>query len=178
MKSLQQLQQAVLTLDWRLFWSGFSLVCLTMLALFASTVYNVALAESNTEMIMNAVILLFINDIDERVLLILNSFAPEWTRSRLQESRDFTSSKEHKLESFRKKRGSDIMKCPEKCSAKEKDSSELEKEFSREFSKTNSQHDQEDFSEFKSTSNARSFISNESSPHDIKFDSFFQDPHY
>lgn len=99
-KSLRQLQKAVLTLNWQLFLSGFLLFCLTMLALFASTVYNIALAESNTDLIMNTVILLFINDMDEKILIILESLAPVWTRDRIDDVRRSVSVQERNLQPF------------------------------------------------------------------------------
>ena len=77
--SILQLQKAVALRDGRLFTSGFILLSLTTLASFTSGVYNVALAESNTDLIVNAVILLFINDLDEKILAVLKCLAPDWT---------------------------------------------------------------------------------------------------
>merc|ERR1712071_656724 len=50
-----------------------------------SIVYNYALAESNTELVTNTVILLFVNDIDEHLLDVLESMAPNWVSNRYQE---------------------------------------------------------------------------------------------
>jgi len=83
--SFLQLRKAVAMANLRFFLSGLILFFLTMLALYTSFLYNVALAESSTELIMNAVILLFINDLDEQLLNVLDSVAPYWIASRYVE---------------------------------------------------------------------------------------------
>ena len=79
LKSLYQLHAAAILTDAQIFVSGFLLFSITGIAFFASIVYNMALAETDTELIMNAVILLFISDMDEQVFSILSVLAPEWT---------------------------------------------------------------------------------------------------
>ena len=76
-----EISNAVYDKDIRLLLSGFMILFISTLAFFTSVVYNIALAESNTDLIMNAVILLFINDVDEKVALMMESIAPEWTFS-------------------------------------------------------------------------------------------------
>ena len=63
---------------YRVLFSGIMLGCMTLLAAFTTIVYNYALAESNTDLIINVVILLFINDIDEKVLTVFQVIAPKW----------------------------------------------------------------------------------------------------
>ena len=62
---------------------------LTILVAFTSVVYNLALAGSNTDAIVNVVILLFINDLDEKLLGILESISFEWTANRIEEVKLF-----------------------------------------------------------------------------------------
>ena len=69
--------------------SGFVLLGLTVLAMFTSIFYNMALAQSNTDLIVNAVILLFINDLDEKTMDLLRSMVPNWTQKRIEEVKDF-----------------------------------------------------------------------------------------
>lgn len=81
--SVVQLHISIHLLDIRLFISGSFLFILSATALYASTLYNTALAESNPDLIMNAVILLFINDLDEKILSMLYLIAPVWTEDQL-----------------------------------------------------------------------------------------------
>ena len=76
--SMLQLRKAAYLLDLRLFISGlaFTLFFLTALAFISSIVYNLALAESDPELIVNAIFLLFINDMDEHCLKLLETLAP------------------------------------------------------------------------------------------------------
>ena len=60
----------------RAFVGGLILVAIFAYSLFVTICFNIAGAVSNTELIMNAVILLFINDFDEHLLMILVSFFP------------------------------------------------------------------------------------------------------
>lgn len=71
--------------DLKLFLSSFVLFALTGLALFTSEAYNKALAKNNRELIVNAVILLFINDLDEKFFSILKCWVPDWTKTRAAE---------------------------------------------------------------------------------------------
>jgi hypothetical protein len=43
------------------------LILLTVTAIYASTVYNFAIARSNAELVANAVIVLYLVDVDEQV---------------------------------------------------------------------------------------------------------------
>lgn len=86
--SIFQIQQAIYMEDWKLLASGCLLLSLTLLGTISSFLYNFALADSNTALISNAVILLFINDMDEKILQILQVIVPEWTIDRLDEARE------------------------------------------------------------------------------------------
>lgn len=80
-----QIRKAVMLLDFHLFVSGITMFSLTSFGGLTSYYYNVALAESNTDLISNAVILLFINDLDEKFLILLQIVAPDWTKNLLDE---------------------------------------------------------------------------------------------
>lgn len=82
---LLQLRKAAAIQSARLFFSGWTLFFLTALALFTSVIYNVAVAESDLDLITNTVFLLFINDFDEQVLKILESMVPYWMGKRYVE---------------------------------------------------------------------------------------------
>ena len=73
-----QIKEAVTQRDLKLFLSGFILCDMTILSLFTSTVFNWAVATKNTDVIMNVVILFFVNDMDEKVLSILYRLNREW----------------------------------------------------------------------------------------------------
>ena len=88
-KSILQLWISIETLNLRIALSGAVLCFLTALAIFTSVIYNKALADSDTELIMNAVVLLFVNEIDESILNICLSFAPYWTAKRFDEIDQF-----------------------------------------------------------------------------------------
>jgi len=60
------------------FIGGCSLFVITALALYATVVYNVSASRSNLEMIFNTVILLFVNDLDEKLYASLRVVSPEW----------------------------------------------------------------------------------------------------
>ena len=59
------------------FFIGGTLLCgITSFTLFTSAIYNKAIATSNTEIIMNSVVILFINGVDELIydtLIVINS---------------------------------------------------------------------------------------------------------
>jgi len=63
------------------FFGGLSLFSITALALYSSVVYNIAIARSDTELITNAVIILFINDLDEQLYVLLRVICPKWLDS-------------------------------------------------------------------------------------------------
>ena len=84
-RGVMQVQKGVTTSNINLFIGGFRLLLLTTLALFTSGYYNLALAVKTTDLIMNAVILLFINDLDEQLFRCLEALAPDWIQERLIE---------------------------------------------------------------------------------------------
>eukprot|EP00586_Coscinodiscus_wailesii_P017267 CAMPEP_0172517332 /NCGR_PEP_ID=MMETSP1066-20121228/284354_1 /TAXON_ID=671091 /ORGANISM="Coscinodiscus wailesii, Strain CCMP2513" /LENGTH=300 /DNA_ID=CAMNT_0013299287 /DNA_START=599 /DNA_END=1501 /DNA_ORIENTATION=- len=57
---------------------GLILICITVLAGVTSYIYNQAIAQSNTEMITNTIVLLVVNDIDERMFTVVSSMFPDW----------------------------------------------------------------------------------------------------
>ncbi|KAL7549178.1 hypothetical protein ACHAWF_012449, partial [Thalassiosira exigua] len=65
----------------RLFVSGLLLFLITAFTLYVSTLYNMAIATSNTQMIVNSVIILFIMDVDELIYEILVVCNPAWVKS-------------------------------------------------------------------------------------------------
>ena len=83
--SMLQIRKATALLDFQLYLSGFGLLSLTILTFFTSFVYNLAFVERNADLVINAVILLFINDLDERVMSAFKLMLPEWTEKRLAE---------------------------------------------------------------------------------------------
>ena len=83
--ALHQLAKSTDLRDLRLGFSGLVVFFLTGLALVTSVIFNMALAKTNQELIMNAVILLFINDIDEQLLALVESFQPIWLKKRFEE---------------------------------------------------------------------------------------------
>ena len=87
LRSFRLINKAICHKEIMLMLSGVIILGLATLALFTSTVYNIALAESNTDLIMNAVILLFINDLDEKILMIVQNIAPSWS-NRIHEEVD------------------------------------------------------------------------------------------
>ena len=60
----------------RFFLGGVILIIPAMITLFASIVYNRAIAETDTDLIANAVVILFITDLDEMAHSILVSICP------------------------------------------------------------------------------------------------------
>lgn len=86
--SALQIRKAVAILDLRLFVSGFLFLSISVLAMFCSFYYNLALATTNTELIVNAVILLFINDLDEQLMDALGALVPDWVDERVEEAKN------------------------------------------------------------------------------------------
>jgi len=82
-----QMRKSVALRDLWLFFSGFAHFALTTLALYTSYFYNLATAPANTDLILNAVILLFINDFDEQIMNALQAMFPEWVDERIEEIR-------------------------------------------------------------------------------------------
>jgi len=79
--STMQIRKSVYLLDKQLLLSGFILFFITAYAFLVSFRYNTALLESSTDMITNTMILLFVNELDEKMLNVLVALAPEWTRN-------------------------------------------------------------------------------------------------
>lgn len=84
-QSSLQLIMAAQTRDLALMISGLGIFTLTALAMFTTAVYNWALADKNTDLIVNAVILLFVNDLDEKLMEVLEIAVPDWLASRFVE---------------------------------------------------------------------------------------------
>eukprot|EP00984_Skeletonema_dohrnii_P033126 scaffold28633_cov67-Skeletonema_dohrnii-CCMP3373.AAC.3 len=63
----------------RYFIAGMGLFSITAFAFYVSTVYNNAIATSNTEIIANSVIVLFIMEIDEYIFAALEASNEKWT---------------------------------------------------------------------------------------------------
>eukprot|EP00984_Skeletonema_dohrnii_P014278 scaffold5981_cov146-Skeletonema_dohrnii-CCMP3373.AAC.7 len=63
----------------RYFIGGMWLCSITLYALYVSTVYNKAIATSNTEIIVNSVIVLFVMDLDEWIFAALEACKGKWT---------------------------------------------------------------------------------------------------
>lgn len=113
--SMLQLRKAAALVDFRLFISGFVLFFLTALATFTSFIYNMAVAESDRELIMNAVFLLFINELDEQFLNLLDSIVPGWIAKRYLEIQQVMLKKEGlEPEKSPERRGSDTSEISER----------------------------------------------------------------
>lgn len=84
-KSFQQIWSGAVWGHFTLILSGMGLLYSTALTLFTTAVYNWALAESDTDLIVNAVILLFVNELDESLLSVFMYVFPVWIEKRIQE---------------------------------------------------------------------------------------------
>jgi len=80
-----QLQRGIEKLESKFFISGSIRLFLCILALYTTCRYNMSVSETNTELIVNTVIALFINDIDGQCLTILENISPHWTAERFKE---------------------------------------------------------------------------------------------
>eukprot|EP00594_Rhizosolenia_setigera_P004607 CAMPEP_0178953062 /NCGR_PEP_ID=MMETSP0789-20121207/8204_1 /TAXON_ID=3005 /ORGANISM="Rhizosolenia setigera, Strain CCMP 1694" /LENGTH=197 /DNA_ID=CAMNT_0020634267 /DNA_START=751 /DNA_END=1344 /DNA_ORIENTATION=+ len=60
------------------FFAGASVFTVTMLSLWSSIVYIIAIAVKNTDLIKDAVVLLFVIEIDERIYELVENINPEW----------------------------------------------------------------------------------------------------
>jgi len=61
------------------FFGGLLLILVSLYTVYASAIYNNAIATSNTELITNAVIILFIADIDEMAFAVVMTVGPVWS---------------------------------------------------------------------------------------------------
>ena len=77
--SVRQIRQGLLRLDMNFMISGVVLFMLTVTAVSSSYMYNRALATKNTDLIMNAVILIFIMELDDQIYIICQKLFPKWT---------------------------------------------------------------------------------------------------
>ena len=93
MDSSHQLRKAVKLRDVQLLISGFFLFSLTAMAFVTTFIYNIALAVNDTDLLVNAVILMFIVDLDEQFLKVLEAIAPHWIKERLEEIEENLESK-------------------------------------------------------------------------------------
>ena len=90
--------KSVAVLNLRMFVSGCLHMGMTVLALFCSFYYNLALATTNTELIVNAVILLFINDLDEQLMNAMQALVPGWVGTRIEEIGETLSNRSKDIE--------------------------------------------------------------------------------
>jgi len=65
----------------RLFFGGTLLASVTSFTFYVSTIYNAAIATSNTDIIVNSVVILFITDVDELFYDILMVINPHWVET-------------------------------------------------------------------------------------------------
>jgi len=65
----------------RFFVGGFCLLFLSAFTVFSTAVYNVAIARSNTEILINVVIILFISEIDEQFFRGIQAASPRWVEN-------------------------------------------------------------------------------------------------
>lgn len=64
----------------RFFFGGLCLVMITAYTAYASTIYNMAIARSNTDIVVNSVVTLFITHIDEQFYLLFLAALPSWVK--------------------------------------------------------------------------------------------------
>lgn len=91
--SLLQILNALILRDIQLLLSGIGILILTVMSMYTSFRYNFALGEKNTDLVTNAVIILFINDMDEQFLSLLQILAPKWTSNLLEDIEENVKSK-------------------------------------------------------------------------------------
>jgi len=72
----------------RLFVGGTILVTISVFTFYVSAIYNNAIATSNTEMIVNSVVILFICDVDELTYDILVALNPGWVENMSYQEQD------------------------------------------------------------------------------------------
>ena len=78
---MKQLDQGIIRGDATLLASGFLLLFLIIFAIYSSFVYNRSLAERNTDLILNAVVLIFIMELDKQIYKICKKLFPNWTEN-------------------------------------------------------------------------------------------------
>jgi hypothetical protein len=80
----------------RLLISGSSLVIISVMVVWTSVYYNAKTAVTNTDLIVNAVVVLFVNEIDEHLFVITSGLFPQWTKELYQSAEAFCSELESK----------------------------------------------------------------------------------
>ena len=65
----------------RYFLGGTLLVAVSLFTCYVTTIYNVAIATTNTEIVVNSVIILFVIDIDEMFYDVLTAANPNWVEA-------------------------------------------------------------------------------------------------
>jgi len=83
---------------------GIGLCSITLFALYVSTVYNSVIATSNTAMIVNSVVVLFIMEIDEYIFAALNAINDKWTEH-AADSEEVSKIKEELEKKLERQRG-------------------------------------------------------------------------
>ena len=76
------------------------MIVVSVLILFVSVIYNAAIATSNSELISNAVIILFLTDLDKLVYDIVLTINPDWDS---EEEEDTDASNETQMKAKLKK---------------------------------------------------------------------------
>jgi len=61
----------------RFFVGGSCLIFITAFTVYASSVYNVAIARSNTDIVINSVIILFVTQVDEQLFIVFSAASPK-----------------------------------------------------------------------------------------------------
>lgn len=94
--------------DFHSFVGSAIITSITVLAVWTSATYNRAIALSSTELIVNAVILLFVNDVDEQIYNAVRVICPKWV-ARLGEEADELSARlvDKQVENDNKKKDED-----------------------------------------------------------------------
>ena len=59
----------------------------SLTTVFVSISYNTALAKKNTELIVNALILLFVTELDEKAFEVISTVNPVWTERIIAETK-------------------------------------------------------------------------------------------
>jgi hypothetical protein len=73
-----------------LFFSGSVIILISGMTIWTSALYNKATTKTNADLITNAVILLFVIDIDEQVFSIASSSFPKWMTQLSQQGEQFS----------------------------------------------------------------------------------------
>jgi len=72
------------------FISGLTIFCIATLAIYTSFTYNRAIAITNTELVINAVVLLFVNEVDSQVFSIAYIFNSKWLHEVVDEAEEYS----------------------------------------------------------------------------------------